>query len=49
MLPDILSQLVEEQVAYQKICLTDRIWSFVPLVEGFVVPGVLERSDLGDN
>ena len=46
MLPDILSRLVGERAACQKICLTDRIWSFVPLVEGSTGPGVLERSGL---
>ena len=49
MLPDVLLRLVGEQAAYQKIHLTNWIWSFVPLVEGSMVPMVLERSDLGGN
>ena len=49
MLPNVLSRLVGERTACQKICPTDRIWSFVSLVEGSAVPGVLERSGLRDN
>ena len=49
MLPDVLSWIVEEQEACQKICLPNWIWSFVPLVEGSVVPEVLERSGIGSN
>ena len=46
MLPDALLQLVEEQTACQKICLTNWIWSFIPLVEGSMVSEVLERSGI---
>ena len=46
---DTLSQSVGEQAACQKICLTNWIWSFVPLVEGSAVPEVLERSGIGSN
>ena len=49
MLPNILSRLVGEQAACQKIYLTNRIWSFVPLVEGSTMLEVLERSGIGSN
>ena len=48
-LPDVLSRLVGEPAACQKIRLSDWMWSFVPVVEGSAVLEVLERFGLGSN